>query len=121
MVRRLEAKSVAAVAADYGLGGRTVRKWKYRYAVGGIEALSDASFRSKRCRCRLTHEDMTRVHELRVARRTGDEITLLLGLHRSTVFRALRKLGLSQLVSPEPKPAFSAMSGSVEGTCSMWI
>ncbi|WP_365816272.1 hypothetical protein [Desulfovibrio sp.] len=35
IVCRLGTKSVAAVAVDYGLSVRTVRKWKYRYAVGG--------------------------------------------------------------------------------------
>ena len=103
MVRRLVTKSTAAVAADYGLSVRTVRKWKHRYAVGGSAALADASSRPKRCRCRLTSEDMTHIHELRLSRKTGDEIALLLDLHRSTVFRALRKLGLSRLASLEPK------------------
>ena len=42
---------------------------------------------------------MAQIHKLRVGRKTGDEIALLLGLSRSTVFRALRKLGLSRLVS----------------------
>ena len=104
MVRRLGTKGAAAVAADYGLSVRTVRKWKHRYAVGGVEALADASSRPKRCRCSLTSEDMSQIHELRIARKTGDEIALLLGLRRSTVFRALRKLGLSRLSSLEPKP-----------------
>lgn len=92
-------------AADYGLSVRTVSKWKHRYAVGGVEALSDTSSRPKRCRCSLTKEDMARIRELRIGRKTGDEIALLLGLCRSTVFRALRKLGLSRLASLEPKPA----------------
>ena len=45
------------------------------------------------------------IHELRPARKTGDEIAVLLNLHRSTAFRALRKLGLSRLSSLEPKTA----------------
>ncbi len=104
MVRRLGTKAAAAVAADYGLSVRTVRKWKHRYAMGGVEALADASSRPKRCRCSLTSEDMSQIHELRITRKTGDEIALLLGLRRSTVFRALRKLGLSRLSPLEPKP-----------------
>ena len=94
----------AAVAADYVLSVRTVRKWKRRYAVGGGQALADASSRPKRCRCRLIVEDMAQIRSLRSERKAGDEIALLLGLRRSTVFRALRKLGLSRLVSLEPKP-----------------
>lgn len=105
MLLRLGSKSVAAVAADYGLSVRTVRKWKHRYAAGGFEALADASSRPKRCRCSLSETDMAQIHELRKGRKTGDEIALLLGLCRSTVFRALRKLGLSRLASLEPKPA----------------
>ena len=45
------------------------------------------------------------MHELRQGRKTGDEIALLLGLCRSTEFRALRKLGLFRLSSLEPKPS----------------
>ena len=104
MVRRLEGKSTAAVAADYGLSIRTVRKWKHRYAVGGIEALADTSSRPKRSRSRLTRKDMARIHGLRKERKTGDEIALLLGQSRSAGFRALRNLGLSRLASLEPKP-----------------
>lgn len=96
MVRRLEIKSAAAVAADYGLSIRTVRKWKHRYAVGGIEELADVSSRPKRCRSRLTGENMARIHGLRKERKTGDEIVLLLGQSRSAVFRALRNLGRSR-------------------------
>ena len=104
MVRRLGTKSAPAVAADYGLSVRTVRKWKHRYDVGGFEALADASSRPKRCRCSLTKAEMAQIHELRKGRKTGDEIARLLGLHRSTVFRTLRKLGLSRLASLEPNP-----------------
>ena len=45
-----------------------------------------------------------KIHELRQGRKTGDEIALLLGVCRSTVFRAIRKLGLSRLSSLVPKP-----------------
>lgn len=104
MVRRLMTKPAAAVAADYGLSIRTVRKWQQCYAAGGVEALADASSRTKRCRCNLTNADMNRIHDLRRSRKSGDEIALHLGLCRCTVFRALRKLGLSRLSSLEPKP-----------------
>ena len=64
MLRRLETKSAAAVAAGYGLSVRTVRKWKHCYAMGGFEALADASSRPKRCRCSLTKAEMAQIHEL---------------------------------------------------------
>ena len=105
MVRRLETKSAADVAADYGLSVRTVRKWKYRYAVGSSETLVDASSRPKRCRCSLTKSKMAQIHELSQGRKTGDEIALLFGVCRSTVFRALRKPGLSRLSLQKSKPA----------------
>lgn len=121
MVRRLEGKSAAAVAAEYGLSIRTVRKWKHRYAVGGVAALVDASSRPKGCRSRLTREDMARIHGLRKERKSGDEIALLLGQSRSTVFRALRNLGLSRLSLWNPNRKFDAMSGAARGICSIWI
>ena len=43
MGRRPGAKSVAAVAADYGLSVRIVRIWNHRYVVGGVQGLVDAS------------------------------------------------------------------------------
>lgn len=42
MVRRLVTKSAAAVAADYGLGIRTARKWKHRYVAGAYTVLANA-------------------------------------------------------------------------------
>ena len=97
-------KSAAAVAADYGLSIRTVRKWKRQYVMEGAEALADASSRPKRSRCSLTSETLNRMHALRKERNTGEEIALFLGLCQSTVFRGLCKLGLSRLTSLEPKP-----------------
>lgn len=41
---------------------------------------------------------------MRLARQTGDELALLLGLRRSTVVRALHKWNFSRLASLEPKP-----------------
>lgn len=48
MVRRLAACSPGSMAADCGLRARTVKKWKYRYAAGGVEPLANASSRPKR-------------------------------------------------------------------------
>lgn len=56
---------------------RTVRKWKSRYRQGGIEAQKSLA---------------------------GNAIAARLGHGRSSVFRALRKLDCSRLVSLEVKP-----------------
>lgn len=44
------------------------------------------------------------MHKLRVVRKTGEVDVLLHGLRRSTVFRALRKLGIHRSPPLEPKP-----------------
>ena len=103
MVRRMQYEPAARVAAGYGVSLRTARKWKSRHAHGGQEALADRSSRPRRCRNKLSEEDFCRIFELRNARKTGDEIALYLGLCRSSVFRALRKLSCSRLSSLEKK------------------
>jgi transposase InsO family protein len=93
----------ATVAAGFGVSLRTARKWMSRYRQGGFEALADKSSRPKRCRNRLTEHDIGCIFRLRRERLTGDEIALRLGLCRSSVFRALRKLGCSRLSSLEER------------------
>jgi transposase InsO family protein len=93
----------ATVAAGFGVSLRTARKWKRRYERGGHEALADKSSRPKRCRSRLTEADYKRIYCLRKKRLTGDEIASHLGICRSTIYRALRKLNISRLSSLEEK------------------
>lgn len=103
MIRRMEAAPAATVAAGFGVSLRTARKWMCRYRQEGSAALADRTSRPKRCRSKLTEQDFSFIWSLRKARLTGDEIAERLGLCRSTVFRALRKLGCSQLSSLEEK------------------
>jgi transposase InsO family protein len=103
MVRRMGDKPAATVAAGFGVSLRTARKWMSRYRLGGVAALADKSSRPHRCRSKLTEQDLVFVLALRKERLTGDEIALRLGLCRSSVFRALRKLGCSRLSSLEEK------------------
>ena len=103
MIRRMQAAPAAAVAAGFGVSLRTARKWMRRFRQGGSEALADRSSRPEYCRSKLTEHDFGCVFALRKKRLTGDEIALRLGLCRSTVFRALRKLGCSQLTCLEEK------------------
>ena len=104
MVRRMDSMPAAAVAAGFGVSLRTARKWKRRYRQGGVEALADKSSRPMRCRTRLTEKTFGEIFSLRQKRLTGDAIAARLGLGRSSVFRALRKLGCSRLASLEVKP-----------------
>ena len=99
----MQYEPAARVAAGYGVSLRTARKWKSRHDHGGQEALADRSSRPRRCRNKLSEEDFCCIFELRKARKTGDEIALYLGLCRSSVFRALRKLSCSRLASLEKR------------------
>jgi transposase InsO family protein len=103
MIRRMEFAPAAQVAKGFGVSLRTARKWMSRYRQGGTVALADKSSRPRRCRSKLTERALGRVFALRKERLTGDEITLRLGLCRSSVFRALRKLGCSRLSCLEEK------------------
>jgi transposase InsO family protein len=103
MVKRMVVAPAATVAAGFGVSLRTARKWMSRYRQGGSEALADKSSRPKRCRSKLTEHDLKCIFILRNERLTGDEIALRLGFCRSSVFRALRKLGCSRLSSLDEK------------------
>lgn len=103
MVRRMRHEPAARVAAGFGVSLRTARKWASRYNSGGTASLADRSSRPKRCRSKLSEEDMGGIVALRKERLTGDQIALRLGFCRSSVFRALRKLELSRLGCLEDK------------------
>lgn len=103
MIRRMSSAPAATVAAGFGVSVRTARKWMSRYRQGGTAALADRSSRPKRCRSKLTEQDFGSIWSLRKARLTGDEIAERLGICRSSVFRALRKLGCSRLCLLEEK------------------
>lgn len=104
MIRRMGYQPAATVAAGFGVSLRTARKWMSRYRQDGVAALADKSSRPRRCRDKLTEHDRCRILALRKERLAGDEIALRLGFCRSSVFRALRKLGCSRLSSLEEKP-----------------
>lgn len=99
MIRRMGSAPASIVAAGFGVSLRTARKWMRRYRQGGSANLVDRSSRPRRCRNKLTEYELGCVLALRKERLTGDAIALRLGLGRSSVFRALRKLGCSRLSS----------------------
>lgn len=103
MIRRMGSSPAATVAAGFGVSVRTARKWMCRYRQGGSEALSDRSSRPHKCRSKLSEQDYGTIRSLRKERLSGDEIAERLGICRSSIFRALRKLGCSRLSSLEAK------------------
>ncbi|MDL2266464.1 helix-turn-helix domain-containing protein, partial [Desulfovibrio sp. OttesenSCG-928-G15] len=103
MIRRMGDMPAATVAAGFGVSLRTARKWMRRYREGGLASLADKSSRPKHCRNKLTEQDFSSIWLLRKARLTGDEIAERLGICRSSVFRALRKLDCSRLSSLKEK------------------
>lgn len=103
MIRRMGCQPAAVVAAGFGVSLRTARKWMSRYRQGGLAELADKNSRLKRCRNKLTEQDFSSIWALRKKRLSGDEIVERLGICRSSVFRALRKLGFSRLLSLEEK------------------
>ena len=103
MIRRMRYQPAATVAAGFGVSLRTARKWMSRYRHGGVEALADRSSRPKRCRDKLTERELKYILALRKERLTGEEIALRLVFCRSSVFRALHKLGCSRLSCFEKK------------------
>jgi transposase InsO family protein len=103
MIRRMGYQPAATVAAGFGVSLRTARKWKKRFAQNGASGLADKSSRPRRCRNKLSEEDLAKILALRQERLTGDEISLRLGFCRSTVFRGLARLACSRLSSLEEK------------------
>jgi len=105
IVQRLsEGQSVTAVAAAMGVTVKTVRKWRDRFAVEGVQGLRDRSARPLRSPSRLTPQTTAQVEALRRQRRSGPAIARELGLAGSTVGLVLRRLGLGRLKALDPKP-----------------
>ena len=105
IVERLAAgQSVGAVAAAMGLGAKTVRNWRDRFAAEGAQALSDRSARplcSPRC---LPPETTAQTEALRRQRQSGPAIARQLGPAVSTVGLVLCRLGLNRPKAQDPKP-----------------
>jgi transposase InsO family protein len=98
MVERLEAGwTVKAVAAAFDVDGRTVRKWRDRFAAEGAAGLADRSSRPHSCPSRLDGAAEAEIERLRRERLSGPAIARRLGRPVSTVGVALRRLGLGRL------------------------
>jgi transposase InsO family protein len=99
MVERLDSGwTVSAVAAAFGVDGRTVRKWRDRFAAQGAAGLADRSSRPHSCPSRLDGAAEAEIERLRRRERlSGPAIARRLGRPVSTVGKALRRLGLGRL------------------------
>jgi transposase InsO family protein len=99
MVERLDSGwTVSAVAAAFGVDGRTVRKWRDRFAAEGAAGLADRSSRPHSCPSRLDGAAEAEIERLRRRERlSGPAIARRLGRPVSTVGMALRRLGLGRL------------------------
>jgi transposase InsO family protein len=99
MVERLDSGwTVSAVAAAFGVDGRTVRKWRDRFAAEGAAGLADRSSRPHSCPSRLDGAAEAEIERLRRRERlSGPAIARRLGRPVSTVGKALRRLGLGRL------------------------
>ncbi len=98
MVERLEAGwTVSAVANAFDVDGRTVRKWRDRFAAEGAAGLADRSSRPHCCPSRLDGAAEAEIEKLRRERLSGPAIACRLGRPVSTVGKALRRLGLGRL------------------------
>lgn len=107
MISRIETEGwpVARAAAASGVSRRTAYRWLARWRAEGEAGLLDRSSRPHACPHALPAPVIERIERLRRQRLTGAAIARTLGLARSTVGLALRRLGLGRLSALEPKPA----------------
>ena len=104
MIERLQAGwSVPAVAAAFGVTGKTVRKWRDRHAAAGAPGLADRSSRPHRSPTRLAGQAEDEIAALRRQRLSGPAIARRLRRPVSTVGVALRRHGLGRLSALDPR------------------
>ncbi len=109
MVRRIveERRSVADVAAGFGVSERTARKWLARWRAEGSAGLENRSSKPHRIARRLAEGCLALIELLRRHYRlTGECIAAKLSLARSTVAGWLTRRGLGRLAGlTETTPA----------------
>ena len=104
LCQRIEAgRPIAHVAAEMGISRQTASKWWHRYREGGEVALVDRRSTPKATPNRLPRRTERRIIGLRVSRRWGPaQIAGHLRLVTSTVWRVLRRFGISRLRDLDP-------------------
>lgn len=96
--------SVPAVANALGITGKTVRKWRDRFAVEGVEGLADRSSRPHSSPTRLNGDVEAEIEALRRQRMTGPAIARRLQRPLSTIGVVLRRHGLGRLAALDRPP-----------------
>jgi transposase InsO family protein len=104
MCRRIEAgHDITQVARFMGISRPTASKWWNRYLEEGEAGLVDRRSVPHTCPTRLSVRQERRIIGLRINRRWGPErIAGHLGLHSSTVWRVLKRYGISKLRHLDP-------------------
>lgn len=96
--------TVAAACLAFGISRRTYYRWLPRWRASGVAGLVDRSSRPRRSPQRLSPADEAAIATLREASGWGpDRIAATLGLARSSVHRAIVRLGLGR--APVPRQA----------------
>jgi transposase InsO family protein len=105
MVSRIEKEGwpVKRAADASGVSARTAYRWLSRRRLGASEDFTDRSSAPRRCPRRISQLRIAEIERLRRAQMTGPAIARALGMARSTVSLALRRLGLGKLKQLEPK------------------
>lgn len=101
--RIAKGRPIAHVATEMGISRQTASKWWNRYLDGGEDALVDRRSVPHRSPNRLSQRTERRIIGLRINRRWGPaQIAGRLGLVCSTVWRVLKRYGLSRLRHLDP-------------------
>jgi len=105
LVERIECQgwTITAAAKAAGVSRQTASKWLARARSEDSCALTDRRCRPHRVRYRLTGRALRPVVSLRLRLLGPAPIAWRLGLAGSTVYRALRRLGLARLRDLRPK------------------
>jgi len=97
--------SVPDVAEAAGITGKTVRKWRVRFAAEGAAGLADRSSRPAHSPTRLDSQAEQEIETLRRSRMTGPAIARRLRRPLSTIGVVLRRRGMGRLPPLQPRPA----------------
>ncbi len=97
--------TITAACLAFGVSRRWYYRWLPRWRAQGPTGLVDASSRPRHSPRQLSLAQLESIRLVRQSTGWGpDRIGFQLGLHASTVHRAIRRLGLSA-VKPRPAPA----------------
>src|SRR5688572_24334104 len=99
-----EGWTITAAAEAAGVHRHTASKWAHRFQAGGKDGLENRSTRPFRIPRQVSAELVRRIEELRRQRLGSHRIAWMLGVAGSTIYKVLKRLGLSRLCHLEPRP-----------------